>query len=167
MNEADRLAQQRLDAQRSSSAARAASAAKAEAGRRASVLQQIRSESAQVLSLLKQAGYPNLEPLTFQVKKLFGGYKTETKAGWKLGMFYFEGSNARSEGNEPLHLLSDGALAAFGRSWFDLSELDDETWWGRRAPETILAGLKTLRAELESPSADDEPPGEVVADGDP
>lgn len=58
-------------------------------------------------------------------------------------------SHSRVEGDEPLHLLADGSFAAFGSNRYELAQLDDETWWKRRAPEAILSGLKRLRGNLE------------------
>jgi hypothetical protein len=149
LSEADRIAQQRLREQLDAQRARARREQAELDAYRSGVLAGIRVEVQQVLPLLAASGYPGLEPLTFTKLTFFGKEKEEVKAGWRLGTFWMPETNRRGEGHEPLHLLDDGSFAAFGHSRFELSELDEDVWWGRKAPETILRGLQELRARLE------------------
>ena len=85
-----------------------------------------------MLELLAQRDYPNLVNLQFAEKRLFG-YKQTSKGGWTIGSFWMPESSSRGAGHEPLHLLSDGNIAAFGHLELEFDDLDD-IWWRRNAP---------------------------------
>lgn len=145
MSEADDIIRRRVEVAQAAEAAEARRVEEAEKRKREDLIGRITRESRFALALLQECGYPDAEALKFSEKKgLLGGYKDVIRAGWKVGEYYFPGSNAAGPGTYPIHLLSDGQFARFRGILCPLVQMTTADL------VSIVSGLAELRSRLES-----------------
>ena len=150
MSDADHLLRQREREQNRDAAANMAEAERRAAAYRAALRGDVAAETAAVLKLLKERGYPDMTGMTIE-RARFGlkygglGYKRERVAAWEIGDYTGTVHGDAYTGH--IYLLSSGKfMLSGGHSSGGVRDLDD-VFLEPRLP-SVLSGLRSLRQRL-------------------
>jgi len=138
MNEADRVARQKVAERKAHERAEGQRQARQEADDRVALYREVHRLIDEVLALASAQGFESAEPMTVRTLRfpplndLFG-WRVRTRGGWDIGSY----------GAQGLALLADGRICNCGIPARSLSDID----W---CVSTVRDGLEQLRDQLSS-----------------
>lgn len=151
MAEPDGIAQERAKQRQLQDAARQRETERAETARRQNMLREIKQDTAAVLRLLEDQGYPGMKEITMREPGRFFKGRESVKAVWPIGGWTAGTDRDGNSVHKTIYLLSDGRLmSSLDSSYFNYySDIRPE----RENIAIVTAayeGLRRLRSTLES-----------------
>lgn len=150
MTEADRIARERAKQRQLQEAAKQSGTEQAEAASRQNMLHEVEQDTAVVLRLLAEQGYPGMTEITMREPGRFFKGRESVKAAWPIGGWTAGTDRDGNNAYRNMYLLSDGRLVSPDDSYFNYYSVLRPEQENTAIFTAAYEGLRRLRSSLEA-----------------